>query len=120
MSDTEQLQILNMVESGQVSVNDAIELMSSTTQESAWPESADDQRWLRVRVTDVGTGNRKVSVNIPLGWMKWGLMLGSRFAPELEEVDVDGVMTDLDQYAAGRIVEVEDEENNQRVEVDID
>ena len=120
MRDTEQLQILHMVESGQVSVKDAIELMSSTTKESSWPESADDQRWLRVRVTDLGTGNRKVSLNLPLGWMKWGLMLGSRFAPELEQVDVGGVMTDLDQYAAGRIVEVEDEENNQRVEVYID
>ena len=120
MSDTEQLQILHMVESGQVSVKDAIELMSSTPQESSLPASADDQKWQRVRVTDLGTGSRKVSVNLPLGWMKWGLILGSRFAPELEEVDVDEVMTDLDQSAAGRIVEVEDKENNQRVEVYID
>ena len=109
-----------MVENGQISVKDAIEPMSPTRQASSFPESADDQRWLRVRVTDLQTGKRKVSVNVPLGWIKWGLMLGSRFAPELEKVDVDGVMTELDQYAAGRIVKVEDAKDNQRVEVYID
>jgi len=38
----------------------------------------------------------------------------------LEGLDIDEMMNDLDQYAGGRIVEVEDEMDNQRVEIYIE
>jgi hypothetical protein len=78
------------------------------------------QRWLRVRVSDLSSGRNKVSVNIPFNLMKWGFALGSHFAPELEGLDIDEMIRDLDQYAAGRIVEVEDADDNERVEVYIE
>ena len=120
MSDTERLQVLQMIDSGEVSVEDAIGLMSSAGTPSPSPESVGTQRWLRVRVSNLDTGKNRVSVKVPLNLMKWGLALGSRFAPELDQVDMDEVVMDLDQYAGGRIVEVEDESDNQRVEIYIE
>lgn len=120
MSSTDQLQILQMVESGQVSVDDAIGMMSSPDSPAALPKSGDPQRWLRVRVTNLETGKNRVSVNIPLNLMRWGLAVGSRFAPELADLSFDDMMTELDQHAEGRIVEVEDAEDNQRVEIYIE
>lgn len=118
--NSEHMQILQMVESGDVSVEEAVGLMSDSGKPKALQEKADDLRWLRVRVTDLESGQPKVSVNVPLAWMKWGLALGSRFAPELDVADIDEMMGDLDRYAGGRFVEVEDVEDNQKVEIYID
>jgi hypothetical protein len=120
MSNGESLQILQMVESGQVSVQDALGLLSTRPKTPAAPVAAGGQRWFRVRVTDLETGKGKVSVNIPLGWVKWGLALGARFAPELEEFDLEELVSALDEHSAGTIVEVEDSEDGERVEILVD
>lgn len=120
MNQSERSQILQMLASGQVTVQDAIGLMSSTGEASVAPELADTQRWLRIRVTNLETGKGKVNVNIPLSWMKFGLVLGSCFVPELEDVDVDEVLTSLDQSTEGHILDVEDAEDNERVEIYIE
>jgi hypothetical protein len=126
MTNEERMEILQKIETGEVSVQDALGMMSpvatpapipSTPQQS---ETADSQRWLRVRVTNMSTGKRKVSVNVPLGLMKWGLALGSRYAPELNDVDWNEIVTELDRHADGFLVEVEDDEDNERVEVFIE
>jgi hypothetical protein len=117
MSSTENMQILQQLESGQVSVEDAIGLMASSKKAPSVSGDPATQRWLRVRVTDLNTGKRKVSVNIPLKLMKWGFRFGSRFAPELQDVDLEDLVADLEQHAEGRLVEVEDEADNQRVEI---
>jgi len=119
MNNTERMQVLQMVEQGQVSVEDAIGLMSSPEKPVPVSQPANSPRWLRVRVTDLDTGKRKVSVNVPLKLMKWGMKLGSRFTPELEglDLDLDELLADLDQYAEGPLVEVEDDTEGQRVEI---
>jgi hypothetical protein len=128
MTNEERIEILQMVENGEVSVADAIGLMSSPPAEEVdqamaiapAPNSTGSQRWLRVRVTNLETGRRKVSVNLPLGLMKWGLSLGTHFAPELDGIDFDELVTDIDQHSEGFLVEVEDAEDNERVEVYIE
>ena len=127
MTNEERKEILQMVENGEVSVTDAIGLMSSPVAEPDQEQTAisaarstGSQRWLRVRVTNLETGRRKVSVNLPLGLMKWGLSLGTHFAPELDGLDFDELITDIDQYADGFLVEVEDTDDNERVEVYIE
>jgi hypothetical protein len=117
VNSTERSQILQMVESGQVSVEDAIGMMSSVGEPLVSPAPGDAQRWLRIRVTNLETGEGKVNVNIPLSWIKFGFTLGSCFAPELEELDIDEAVDALDQSTAGHIVQVEDIEDNQRVEI---
>jgi hypothetical protein len=153
--DSEKLHILEMIDSGELSVQDALRMMSETKfpeTESVVPETSDVElsdaetqaqvpptheplrgdpegasRWLRVRVSDMATGANRVSVNLPLGLMRWGLAVGSRFVPDLHQVDMDSMLSeldaallDLDQISNGRIVEVEDEGANQRVEIFVD
>jgi hypothetical protein len=133
MTNEERMEILQMVENGEVSVEDAIGMMSSAPTIEGTPQLSESvssatasaplsdagksNRWLRVRVTNLETGLRKVSVNLPLGLMKWGLSVGSHFAPELHDIDFDELVTDLDRYAEGFLVEVEDTDDNERVEV---
>ncbi|MCP4426625.1 MAG: DUF2089 domain-containing protein [Chloroflexi bacterium] len=76
--------------------------------------------WFRVRVRDLESGANKVSVNIPLRMLNFGLKVGRRFSPELEGLDygeLTGLMNDM---GAGMLVEVEDEESNEHVQVFVD
>jgi hypothetical protein len=74
-------------------------------------------RWMRIRVTDLKTGNAKVNVNLPMGLVNVGLKMGARFAPDLENVDLDEIIASIKEGAQGKIVEVEDEEGDERVEI---
>ena len=115
----ERMQILRMIENGQISADEGAQLLSaleeaSSTETQGKRESA---KWFRVRVTDMKTGKNKVNVNIPMGLVNIGMRLGARFAPEMEDLDVDGIITAIRSGAQGKIVEVEDSEDGERVEI---
>jgi hypothetical protein len=74
-------------------------------------------RWFRVRVTDLATGRVKVNVNLPLSLVRVGLRMGAHFAPEVQELDWDELMVAIQEGAAGKLVEVEDMEDGEKVEV---
>jgi hypothetical protein len=77
-------------------------------------------RWLRVRVTDRSTGKTKVNVNIPVGLVDVGLKMGARFAPEMAGMDLQAIQAAVKNGYQGRIVEVDDEQDNERVEIFIE
>ncbi len=120
MTSSESLHILQMVESGQVSIEDALGLMSVVKKPLPSPATLDASRWLRLKVLNLATGKPQVQVNLPLQWVKWGLTVGAHFSPELKDIDLDELIAALDQDAVGRILEVENVQENQRVEIFVD
>lgn len=76
--------------------------------------------WLHIRVSDLHSGKRRVTVNIPLKLAKIGLRLGSAFAPELREVDLDEVTSALTKGDNGMLVDVEDEVDGHHVQIYVD
>jgi hypothetical protein len=74
-------------------------------------------RWFRVRVTDMETGRTKVNVNLPLSLVDVGTRMGARFAPELDDVDFHSIIEQIKSGAQGKIIEVEDAEDGERVEI---
>jgi hypothetical protein len=76
--------------------------------------------WLHVRVDDLSTGKRKVTVNIPLRLMKLCMRFGSAFAPELAEIDLEEMDTALAEQDKGVLVDVVDEEDGHHVQVYVD
>jgi hypothetical protein len=77
-------------------------------------------RWFRVRVTNLETGRTKVNVNLPLSLVKVGMRMGAHFAPEVEELDWAELMEAIQEGANGKLVEVEDVEDGEKVEVYVD
>ena len=77
------------------------------------------RRWLRVRVTDQVTGKQKVSVNLPMGLVDVGMKMGAKFAPEIDGLDLGELMSHLDASAigGGKIIDVTDDEDGERVEI---
>lgn len=118
MTTEERLKILQMLEEGKITAEEAAALLRAIGQKAgtAGPGPHGGGRFLRVRVTDVVSGRSKVNVTVPLQLVRVGLRIAERFAPdagvnwqELEEA--------LTSSLTGKIVEVEDTEDQERVEI---
>ena len=70
-----------------------------------------------MRVTDLQSGKHKVNVNIPIGLVDVGLKMGARFAPDMEGFDFAQVAEAIRQGVQGKIIDVEDSEDGERVEI---
>ena len=122
----ERLQILKMIEEGKISAAEGAELLRALdTKSDKYPapepmKGASAPRWFRVRVTDLQTGKSKVNVNIPMGLVNVGIKMGARFAPEMEGVDLANLAELVRSGATGKLVEVEDLEDGERVEIFIE
>ena len=115
----ERMRILKMIEEKQITAEEGAKLLEAlrATGDTAQREEAAKARWLRVRVTDRSSGKLKVNVNIPVGLVDVGLKMGARFAPEMNGMDLSAIQTAIKGGMQGRIIEVDDEADNERVEV---
>ncbi len=120
----ERAQILKMVGEGKISAEEGSRLLAAVRPaERKLPMRTHDAtrgRWLRVRVLNMATGKPKVNVNLPMGLVNMGLKLGAQFAPELTDFDLEELMAAIEEGAQGKIIEVEDAEDGERVEIFIE
>ena len=120
----ERMQILKMVQEGTITAEEAAKLLSALdagAKEPTGPNRDGKNRWIRVRVTDLQTGKRKVNVNIPLGLAEVGARMGMRFGArhgaEMGDFNLTEVLNMVRDGAQGKLVDVEDEEDGEHVEV---
>jgi hypothetical protein len=66
-------------------------------------------------VSDLETGRHKVNIDLPWNLINIGMHMGARFAPE--EIDLEEMMRALQTGTEGKIVDVEDAEDGERVEI---
>ena len=116
----ERMQVLKMVEKGQISVEEGARLLEAIEAAGSKEQARSgggQSRWFRVRVTDLRTGKSKVNVNIPMSLVNVGMRLGAKFAPEVSGVQMEEIMNAVKEGASGKIVDVEDEEDGEHVEI---
>jgi hypothetical protein len=115
----ERLKILKMVEEGKISPEEAACLLSALTKAERKRAAASpgEGRWLRVRVTDMDSGKTAVNVNLPVSLVNVGLRMGARFVPEMEGVSMTELDDAIRKGLTGKIIDILDEEERQRVEV---
>ena len=119
----ERLQILKMIETGTISADEGVKLLKALDEASEAEDETTSTRmpkWFRVHVTDLATGRRKVNVNIPMSLVNVGMRLGARFAPELDDMEIGEIMEAIKQGTVGKIIDVEDPEDGERVEIFVD
>lgn len=118
----ERMQILKMIEEGKISASEGAELIRALDQDDAGKENeplkgASAPRWFRVRITDTSTGKNKVNVNIPMGLVNVGMKMGARFAPEIEGMEFDKITELIRSGAQGKVMDIIDNEEGERVEI---
>ena len=118
----ERMQILKMIEARQISAEEGARLLAALDRASGADQAAPSSpaRWFRVRVTDLRTGKSKVNVNIPVGLVSVGIKMGARFAPDIDGLDIAQIERAIRDGAQGKIVDVQDEEDSERVEIFIE
>lgn len=134
---TNRKEILELLASGKVTAAQAAEMLNqpadapvetpttpatppatpaTPTPPSAMP-AAPAPAWFRVRVSNMETGQNKISINIPVKMLKLGLKIGGRFAPELAGLDWNELNSLVQGLETGLLVEVQDEEKQEHVRV---
>ena len=119
-SSDERMRILKMISEKQITAEEGSKLLEALRAGEAEGQDRSEPtkpRWLRVRVTDRATGKTKVNVNIPVGLVDVGLKMGARFAPDMAGMDLQAVQAAVKNGYQGRVVEVDNEEDNERVEI---
>ena len=74
---------------------------------------------LRVYVTDLNTHRDKVNVTIPISLINVGLKLGARLVPS-GSVTTERILRSIEQGVTGRVYEMEDLEEGERIEIFIE
>lgn len=118
-TNEERMMILRMVEEGKISAEEGTRLLKalgSNQEDLTQQQSIGSTRFMRVLVTDLVTGKQKVSVNIPLALVTFGL----RFVPETDKLDKAAIQAAIDSGLTGRILEVRDDEDGNLVEIFLD
>jgi hypothetical protein len=123
----ERMRILQMIQDGKITAEEGAKLLEALGKSKKPPVPplpprpphplGRDARLLRVRITDLKTGKTKVNVNIPMGLVNVGIRLGARFMPTSADVDFDEIMAAIDAGTTGKVVDVEEVEEGERVEV---
>jgi hypothetical protein len=123
MSSKERLKILKMIDEGKITAEEGAQLLGALKKQEQYRSGAAEggARWLRIRVSDLNSGKETVRVNLPIGLVNIGMKMGARFVPEIEE---EAVMEDLaealNQGIAGKIIDIVDEADGERVEIFIE
>ncbi|MCB8927041.1 MAG: hypothetical protein H6652_15595 [Ardenticatenaceae bacterium] len=146
MSKPNRMEILELLSNGKITAAEAADLLSDIGQPEApaaappppaakAPEppkaasapaaptngdSSKEPSWFRVRVANLETGKNRVTVNIPVKMMKFGLKIGSRFSPEIENLDWNELTGMMQDMKTGMLVDVQDEDSNEHVQVYLD
>jgi len=115
----ERMKILRMIEERKISPEEGARLLAALAkaERKRTVASPGEGRWLRVRVTDVDSGKTAVNVNLPVSLVNVGLRMGARFVPEMEGVSMSELEESIRQGVTGKVIDIVDEEEGQRVEV---
>jgi polyhydroxyalkanoate synthesis regulator phasin len=119
----ERLQILNLIQSGQITAEEGARLLEALTEREAESSAEEPEgespgkstRWIRIRVSNLKTGQQKVDMRMPWSLISVGLNMGARFSQR--EICVDELAEVVQSGAEGKIVDIRDEEENERVEI---
>ncbi len=123
MSSKERLKILKMIDEGKITAEEGTQLLGALKKQKQHRSGATEggARWLRIRVSDLNSGKETVRVNLPIGLINIGMKMGARFVPEIEgEAVMEDLAEALAQGMSGKIIDIVDEEDGERVEIFIE
>lgn len=120
----ERLEVLRLLESGDISADEADALLDALlTVDQVRPADPTDGRAtkrpgaVRVRITDLATGRAGINLALPIGLVEGGLNVARKFAPDKIPA-VESIRESIGNGMVGTIVDVVDK--NERIEVIIE
>jgi hypothetical protein len=125
-TETEKLKILQMIQSGKITTDQGIELLNacSTSEVNTAELNAASSggrtpsaHWVRVIVTDMTSGKRRVNVRMPAGLVNTGTKFGARLSIDRQNLDPAILRESIRSGKIGKILDVADDDEQERVEI---
>ncbi len=116
----ERNRILHMVESGQMTADQAAQLLDALGQERERPIAERTRnRTVRIRVTNSAANPRKLNLTatLPVYLIEVSLRLGTLLIPQLSGSAIEGLLRSIEEGATGRLLDMQDLEAGERVEI---
>jgi hypothetical protein len=121
LDNDERMRILKMIEESKITAEEGARLLSAMEAGGGAPGGTaathGPAKWLRIKVTEIASGQSKASVQIPIALVDAGLKIGAHFAPEVEGVDMSNVLKAVRSGVTGKIIDVTDEADGEHVEI---
>ncbi len=116
-SRDERDRILNLVEEGRVTADQAAQLLDALDGESE--HSGERARVLRVRVTTLNSRQQKINMaaTLPLSLIRVSLRLGMQLLPQLSNTALEDLVRTIDSRSAGRLLDLQDLDTGERLEI---
>ncbi len=111
--------ILHMIETGQVTAEQAAQLLDALETESDRLPERIRGRTLRVRATSLNARMQKVhmTATLPVGVIKASLRLGARLIPQLSNSTLEDLLRTIENGMTGRVLDLQDLEKGERLEI---
>jgi hypothetical protein len=118
-SKDERDRILHMIETGQVTAEQAAQLLDTLETEFERPLERVRGRTLRVRATNLNARMQKVhmTATLPVSVIKASLRLGARLIPQLSNTTLEDLLRTIESGATGRVLDLQDLEKGERLEI---
>jgi SHOCT-like domain len=119
----ERMKILTMIQDGTITAEEGMRLLETIeepqkrTAAHTRPAASGSSRFVRVQVTDTDSGKTRVNVRLPISVVSAGLKMGARFSPEVEGLDMSELMGYIRTGETGKVIDIFDDEDGERVEV---
>src|ERR1700730_13162264 len=118
-SKDERNRILRLIESGQVNAIEAAQLLDALDAEPDHSGMRGRKRTLRIRATSTQIRAQKMnlSASLPVSLIKVSMRLGTRLLPQLSNSALEDLLRAIEGGAAGRLLDLQDLENGERLEI---
>jgi hypothetical protein len=120
----ERLKILQMIQRGEITAESGFRLLEeldlgavSPTPESTPAEAKQQAHWFHLVVSELTTGKIRIDLRLPLRVVTTGMKMGARLSPEVDKIKPEELRDILSSGETGKIVDVYDETDGERIEI---
>lgn len=113
----ERNQILHMLESGQITADQAAQLLDTLQPEAGRRTAQQRHRTVRVRVTSLPASRTTINVTVPASLIRVGLRLATRLAPQVTGSALEDLLRAMESGTTGRLLDLQDLEEGERIEI---
>jgi hypothetical protein len=112
----ERNQVLRLVQAGELTAEQAAELLDALGP-GPGRSTRQRQRMVRVRVTNLSAPREKINVTVPASLIRVALRLATRLAPQVSGSALEDLLRAMESGATGRLLDLQDLEEGERVEI---
>jgi hypothetical protein len=118
-STDERNRVLSMIESGQITAEQAAQILDTLVPEHEQSNSQAKIRTVRIWLTDMSTNRRKMNVTatLPINLISTSLRLLARLASQFNDGTVQNVIRAVERDTTGRVLDLQDLEEGKRLEI---